>query len=106
MGYRIQGAGCRWSARRVSDAASVRGIVRKHDCAIPTLHPKHSNARGALIDTRFKRLSMAGPQLGDFSASCPCTRLQCFLFMHQVAPFMVSTVLLLPRTRVRVRGRP
>ena len=48
MRYRM-GAGCRWSARRVSDAASVRGIVRKHDCALPTLHPKHSNARGAII---------------------------------------------------------
>ena len=35
LGYRIQCAGCRWSARRVSDAASARGIVRKHDCALP-----------------------------------------------------------------------
>ena len=34
MGYRIQGAWCRWSARRVGDAASVCGIVRKNDCAI------------------------------------------------------------------------
>ena len=49
MGYRIQGAGCRWSARRVSDAASVCGIVRKHDCALPMLYPKHSNAQGAII---------------------------------------------------------
>ena len=49
MGYRIQGAGCRWSARRVSDAASVPGVVRKHDCGLPTLHPKHSNAQGAII---------------------------------------------------------
>ena len=54
MGYKIQGAGCRWSARRVSDAASVRGVVRKHDCALPTLHPKHSNARGALIRAKVK----------------------------------------------------
>ena len=46
---RVQGAGCRWSARRVSDAASVREIVRKHDCALPTLYPKHSNAWGAII---------------------------------------------------------
>ena len=46
MGYKIQGAGRRWSARQVSDAASARGIVRKHDCALPVLYPKHSNARG------------------------------------------------------------
>ena len=49
MGYRIQGAGCRWSARRASDAASIREIVRKHDCALLTLYPKHSNARGAIV---------------------------------------------------------
>ena len=49
VGYRIQRAGCRWSARRVGNAASVRGIVRKHDCALPTLYPKHSNAPGAII---------------------------------------------------------
>ena len=54
MGCRIEGAGCRWSARRVSDAASVRGIVRKHDCALPTLHPKHSNTQGALIRVKVR----------------------------------------------------
>ena len=54
MGCRIQHAGCRWSARRVSGAASVRGIVRKNNCALPTLHPKHSNARGALIRVRVR----------------------------------------------------
>ena len=54
MGYRVQGAGCRWSARRVGDAASVRGIVRKHDYALPTLYPKHSNARGAIMRVRAR----------------------------------------------------
>ena len=54
LGYRIHGAGCRWSARRVSDAASVRGIVRKHACALPTLHPKHSNVRGAIVRVRVR----------------------------------------------------
>ena len=54
MEYRTQGAGCRWSARRVSDAASVRGIVRKHDCALPTLHPKHSNTSGAITTVRVR----------------------------------------------------
>ena len=49
MGYMIQGAGCSWSARRVSDAASVRVILRKHGCTLPTLYPKHSHARGAII---------------------------------------------------------
>ena len=52
MGYRIQGAGYRWSARRVSNAASVLRIVRKHDCALPVLYPKHSNAQGAIISIR------------------------------------------------------
>ena len=46
MGYRIQGAGCRWSARRVSDAASIRGIVRQHDCALPTLCPNIATRGG------------------------------------------------------------
>ena len=57
MGYRIQGAGCRWSARPVSDAVSVRGIVRKHNCALPTLYPKHSNARAAIITLVLPTLS-------------------------------------------------
>ena len=56
MGYRIQSAGCWWSARRVRDAASVRGIVRKHDCALPTLHHKHSNAQEALITVIIVRV--------------------------------------------------
>ena len=38
---------------RVSAAASVRGIVRKYDCALPTLHFKHSNTQGALIRVRI-----------------------------------------------------
>ena len=54
MEYRIQGAGCRWSARGVSDAASVHGIVRKHDCALPTLHPKHSIVQGAIITVMIR----------------------------------------------------
>ena len=54
MGYRIEGAGCRWSATRVSDAASVRGIIRKHDCALLTLYPKHSNAQGAIIEASLQ----------------------------------------------------
>ena len=36
-------------ARRVSNAEGMRGIVRKHDCALPAQYTKHSNARGALI---------------------------------------------------------
>ena len=49
MGYRIQGAGCRVQdagARRVGNAEGMRGIVRKHDCALPAQYTKHSNARG------------------------------------------------------------
>ena len=49
MGYRIQGAGYRWSTRRVSDAASVHGFVRKHACTLPTLYPKLINAQGAIM---------------------------------------------------------
>ena len=52
MGYRIQVVGCRWSARRDSAAASARGIVRKHGCALLTLHPTHISARGAIIRGR------------------------------------------------------
>ena len=33
-------------ARRVSNAEGMRGIVRKHDCALPAQYTKHSNARG------------------------------------------------------------
>ena len=34
---------------RVSVKIRVIGLELKHDCALPTLHPKHSYARGALI---------------------------------------------------------
>ena len=44
--YGIYNPGCRRSARRVSDAASVHGIVRKHDCALPTLYPKLATRGG------------------------------------------------------------
>ena len=44
--FRVQGAGCRWGARRVSNAVGIRRIVRKHDCALPAQYNKHSNARG------------------------------------------------------------
>ena len=47
MGFGIQGVGCRWGARRVSDAVGIRRIVRKHDCALPAKYTKHSNAQGA-----------------------------------------------------------
>ena len=33
-------------ARLVSNAEGMRGIVRKHDCALPAQYTKHSNARG------------------------------------------------------------
>ena len=33
-------------ARRVGNAEGMRGIVRKHDCALPAQYTKHSNARG------------------------------------------------------------
>ena len=33
-------------ARRISNAEGMRGIVRKHDCALPAQYTKHSNARG------------------------------------------------------------
>ena len=36
-------------ARRVSNAEGIRIIVRKHDCALPTLYPKHSNSWGAIF---------------------------------------------------------
>ena len=44
--FRVQGAGCRWGARRVSDAAGIHRIVRKHDCTLPAQYTKHSNAQG------------------------------------------------------------
>ena len=31
------------------DAASVSGIARKHDCALPAQYTKHSNARGVTL---------------------------------------------------------
>ena len=40
--FRVQDAG----ARRVGNAEGMRGIVRKHDCALPAQYTKHSNARG------------------------------------------------------------
>ena len=33
-------------ARRVGNVEGMRGIVRKHDCALPVQYTKHSNARG------------------------------------------------------------
>ena len=39
---------------RVSAAESVSGSIRKHACALPTLHPKHSNGRGATIRLRLR----------------------------------------------------
>ena len=53
-GYRIQGAGCRWSARRVSDAASVREIVRKHDCALPAQYTKHGLSMVMVMRMRIR----------------------------------------------------
>ena len=35
-------------------SAGMRRMVRKHDCALPTLHPKYSNARGAFIRVRVR----------------------------------------------------
>ena len=48
--FRVQGAG------GVQGELVIRGIVKKHDCTLPTLHPKHSNARGALIRVRVRPL--------------------------------------------------
>ena len=50
-GCRVQ-IRCRWSARRVKNAASVCGIVRRRDSALPMLYPNHSNARRAIIRVR------------------------------------------------------
>ena len=47
--YGVYNSGCRVQyagARRVSNAQSMRGIVRKRDCALPAQYTKHSNARG------------------------------------------------------------
>ena len=33
-------------ARRVGNAEGMRGIARKHDCALPAQYTKHNNARG------------------------------------------------------------
>ena len=33
-------------ARRVGNVDGMRGIVRKHDCALPAQYTKHSNAQG------------------------------------------------------------
>ena len=45
----MQGARCRWGAKRVGNAVVIRRIVRKHDCALPAQHTKHSNARGVSL---------------------------------------------------------
>ena len=44
-------------ARRVGNVEGMRGIVRKHDCALPAQYTKHSNARAgapALIRVRAR----------------------------------------------------
>ena len=41
-------------ARRVGNVEGMRGIVRKHDCALPAQYTKHSNARGHSF--RFRRV--------------------------------------------------
>ena len=47
--FRVQDAG----ARRVVNVEGMRGIVRKHDCALPAQYTKHSNARGhSLVSDR------------------------------------------------------
>ena len=46
---RVQGAG-----GVQGELVLLRVYVELHDCALPTLHPKHSNARGALIRVRVR----------------------------------------------------
>ena len=55
-------------ARRGSNAAGVRGIVRKHDCALPAQYTKHScMIAGALI------INISGVRLGeDGSGTAGC----------------------------------
>ena len=59
MGYRIQGAG-----GVQGELVLLRVYVELHDCALPTLHPKHSNARGAIIRVNGSRLhgAVVGPR--------------------------------------------
>jgi hypothetical protein len=45
----VQDAG----ARRVGNVEGMRGIVRKHDCALPAQYTKHSNARGHSLGFMF-----------------------------------------------------
>ena len=47
--FRAQGAGCRWGARRVSNAVGIHIIVGKHDCALPAQYTKHSNVGGGSL---------------------------------------------------------
>ena len=74
MAYRIQGAGCRVQdagARRVGNVEGMRGIVRKHDCALPAQYTSHSNARGhSLVSRKLRGLSALGesPKRGEFAA--------------------------------------
>ena len=65
--YRIQGAGCRWIARRVSDAASVHRILREHDCALPAQYTKQSNVLGASLEALY-----LGSQLGWYNPPLCC----------------------------------
>ena len=51
-------------ARRVGNAEGMRGIVRKHDCALPAQYTKHSNARG-LIEIGLRLGSGVGLGLGS-----------------------------------------
>ena len=53
-GWRVQDAGSRWGARQVSNDVGIHRIVGKHGCALPTLHPTHSNVRGAIIRVRVR----------------------------------------------------
>ena len=48
--FRVQDAG----ARRVSNAEGIRGIIRKHDYALPAQYTKHSNAWGGHIRVRVR----------------------------------------------------